>query len=163
MEKSTIVGIIFFVLDDRAELSDLAGGQLALLMLRAAELVRIEVAATVADFDLPLPLARAVLELAEPIPMRDLAASMSCDRSYITGMADGLEERGLVERVPGADRRVKLLTLTPAGRQLREELLSAIGERSDAVRALDSEARLTLARTLTEMAGHAPGCPLSVE
>lgn len=142
------------------ERGDVAEGQLALQLLRAADGVRADVAATVADFDLPLPLARAVLELAEPAPMRDLAASMSCDRSYITGMADGLEERGLAERVQGADRRVKLLTLTAKGRRLRAELLAAIGARSEAIQALSPTERAALATTLATIVGRAPGCPL---
>ncbi len=146
-----------------SEAEGLLGGQLALLVLRAADALRGEVAATVAEFELPLPLARAVLEVAEPAPMRDLATSLSCDRSYITGMADGLEERGLVERVTGADRRVKLLTLTAKGRQVRADLLAAIGARSDAIQALEPAQRLALAELLTAVAGPAPSCPLQAE
>ena len=60
--------------------------------------------------------ARALLFLHEPRPMSDLADHLQCDRSNITGIADRLEPRGAIERVAGADRRVKLLRLTPAGR-----------------------------------------------
>jgi DNA-binding MarR family transcriptional regulator len=52
--------------------------------------------------------------------MRHLAAAMQCDASNITGIADRLEERGLLVRQSDPrDRRVKLLVATPAGEQLR--------------------------------------------
>jgi DNA-binding MarR family transcriptional regulator len=52
----------------------------------------------------------------EGLPMRDLADHMSVDASYVTGLADALEDRGLVERRPHpSDRRVKMLVLTGKG------------------------------------------------
>jgi hypothetical protein len=48
--------------------------------------------------------------------MRMLADRLACERSYITGLADQLEERGLVTRATGEDRRVKLLALTESDR-----------------------------------------------
>jgi DNA-binding MarR family transcriptional regulator len=60
--------------------------------------------------------------LDEPQPMRKLAGLLRCDPSNITGMVDRLEEHGLVERrADPADRRVKLLALTPEGRGVRDE------------------------------------------
>src|SRR4029079_10160023 len=60
--------------------------------------------------------------------MSDLAAHWCCDASYVTTLADGLQERGLVERrAHPTDRRVKTIVLTPEGRTRREraiELLS---------------------------------------
>jgi DNA-binding MarR family transcriptional regulator len=63
------------------------------------------------------------LEPGRPVPMRELARALHCDNSNVTGIADRLEDRGLVER-RGADhdRRVKLLCLTPEGEDLRERL-----------------------------------------
>ncbi len=78
-------------------------------------------------FDLTPPQAMALRRLREPFAMRDLAATLRCDSSYITALADGLEARGLVERVQDAsDRRVKHLVLTEAGRRLRSEMLDAL-------------------------------------
>ena len=58
-----------------------------------------------------------------PIAMSELAGILGCDNSNVTGIVDRLEYRGLVERRPADyDRRVKLLVLTEAGRELREEL-----------------------------------------
>jgi DNA-binding MarR family transcriptional regulator len=55
--------------------------------------------------------------------MGQLAERLDCDPSNVTGMVDRLQARGLLERrVDEADRRVKHLALTPAGRQLRSEL-----------------------------------------
>jgi DNA-binding MarR family transcriptional regulator len=51
--------------------------------------------------------------------MGSVAELLSCDASTLTGIADRLEERGLIQRqVDPADRRVKLLALTPTGRDL---------------------------------------------
>jgi DNA-binding MarR family transcriptional regulator len=48
---------------------------------------------------------------------------MHCDNSNITGIVDRLEERGLVERgAAEGDRRVKLVALTQAGREIHDEL-----------------------------------------
>jgi MarR family transcriptional regulator, organic hydroperoxide resistance regulator len=76
-----------------------------------------------AEFELSPPQALALLRLGAPLPMHDLAERLRCDASNITGIVDRLEGRGLVERqVDGADRRVKNLVLTPAGKTLLEQL-----------------------------------------
>src|ERR671931_2189729 len=57
----------------------------------------------------------------EGLPMRDLADHMSVDASYVTGLADALEDRGLVERRPHpSDRRAEKLVLTGEGGAARE-------------------------------------------
>lgn len=62
--------------------------------------------------------------LDEPRAMSEIAAFLRCDNSNVTGIVDGLEGRGLAERTPSpGDRRVKLITLTPAGRRLRARLM----------------------------------------
>jgi DNA-binding MarR family transcriptional regulator len=53
--------------------------------------------------------------------MWDLADHLDCDPSNVTGIADRLEGLGLVTRGPGADRRVKQLSLTDRGSALRAE------------------------------------------
>jgi DNA-binding MarR family transcriptional regulator len=61
--------------------------------------------------------------LEQPRTMSALAAERACDPSNITGLVDRLERLGLVERQPNpADRRSRLLALTPAGRRLRTTL-----------------------------------------
>src|SRR5712691_8636514 len=61
-----------------------------------------------------------LIEPGKPIPMGRLAETLACDASNVTGLVDRLESRGLVRRQPSsADRRVKVLDLTPAGTRLR--------------------------------------------
>src|SRR6476620_12771854 len=65
-----------------------------------------------------------LLEPDEALPMRRLAEVLQCDASNVTGLIDRLEERGIVERRPSsADRRVKVVQLTPTGSRLRAQLL----------------------------------------
>jgi DNA-binding MarR family transcriptional regulator len=79
--------------------------------------------AIAADFGLTGPQARLLVQLGDPVPMGQLAERLDCDPSNVTGLVDRLHARGLLERrVDEADRRVKHLTLTPAGRRLRSAL-----------------------------------------
>lgn len=62
--------------------------------------------------------------LARPMTMRELAAVLVTDKPYVTQIVDALEERGLVVRaVDERDRRVRIVSLTEAGREaaLRSE------------------------------------------
>ena len=75
------------------------------------------------EFDLMPPQQMIIGLLDEPRPMGELAHHLHCDNSNITGIVDRLTERGLVERrAADGDRRVKLVALTEAGRELRDEL-----------------------------------------
>jgi DNA-binding MarR family transcriptional regulator len=51
-----------------------------------------------------------------------LAQAVNLDRSTIVGVLDSLEERGLLERRRGEDRRTNGLWLTGGGRRLLETL-----------------------------------------
>lgn len=86
--------------------------------------------------------ARSLHVLGDPRPMSDLAGAMHCDASYVTQLADRLEEAGLVEREPDPDdRRVKRLVLTPKGEQTRRELVSRIHETTPALAGLNDQER----------------------
>lgn len=75
----------------------------------------------VVEFDLTPMQMFALRSLHEPLPMRQLAELLGCDPSYVTGVADELEQRGALERRPHpSDRRVKLLAITPEGERLRD-------------------------------------------
>lgn len=53
---------------------------------------------------------------AGPTPMRGLASRLDVDPSWVTGLVQQLEERGLVERQAStADRRIKIVRLTERG------------------------------------------------
>jgi DNA-binding MarR family transcriptional regulator len=76
-----------------------------------------------AEFGLTGPQARLLVQLGDPVPMGQLAERLDCDPSNVTGLVDRLHARGLLERRENeADRRVKHLMLTSAGRRLRAEL-----------------------------------------
>jgi len=61
--------------------------------------------------------------------MSDLCKQYACDASNITGIVDGLEEKGLVSRQPHPnDRRVKIIHLEKDGHLLQAKLLERIAE-----------------------------------
>jgi DNA-binding MarR family transcriptional regulator len=109
---------------------------------------------TIAAFDLSLPQARAlqVLEPGNPVPMRDLAASLRCDASNITGIVDRLEARGLVERraAPG-DRRVKALVVTAKGATIRAKLAERLYQVPPAIADLSAAEQRTLLELLQRL------------
>ncbi|MEV1144783.1 MarR family winged helix-turn-helix transcriptional regulator [Micromonospora sp. NPDC049799] len=76
----------------------------------------------IAELGLTPAAARALHQLDpdRPLPARDLAEQLRCDRSNVTALVDKLEQAGLVERrVDPADRRQKTLVVTDAGRRTR--------------------------------------------
>ena len=100
---------------------------------------RARLIAALAELGLTFPQAHAVriLHAEGPLPMSDLAERLVCDASNVTGIADRLEARGLVERRAGeGDRRVKMLALTPAGADVRERIVEIMSEPPPAVVAL---------------------------
>jgi DNA-binding MarR family transcriptional regulator len=52
----------------------------------------------------------------EPVTVTRLADELVTDRTTLTRNLNLLEKRGFIEIQPGEDRREKLVTLTPAGR-----------------------------------------------
>ncbi|RSS79103.1 MarR family winged helix-turn-helix transcriptional regulator [Streptomyces sp. WAC06614] len=102
-------------------------------------------AAAAAERGLTSTQAKVLAQLNGPLPMRGLATLLVCDASNVTGIVDRLESRGLVRREPDpADRRVKNVVATDAGReiirQVREEMQATHG----ALDALDPEESATL-------------------
>ena len=100
---------------------------------------RVKAGAALAELGLGFAQAHALrmLDPEQPMPMSALAERLFCDASNVTGLVDRLEARGLVERRPAAgDRRVKALTLTPAGVELRDEVLAVMNEPPEAIAAL---------------------------
>jgi len=123
-----------------------------------------------------VPLARALVARQEPVlrahdismwgyivlttlagqPVRTqaaLAQAINAGKSRIIGVLDDLQQRGLIQRQPDtADRRVHLLSLTPAGDELRRSVQAAIrGDEEDVLAALspgDCEAFLRSRKAL---------------
>jgi DNA-binding MarR family transcriptional regulator len=80
------------------------------------------------DLGVTAPLLGALRFLEQPQTMGRMAELLRCDPSNVTGIVDALEERKLALRKPSAaDRRVKEVELSAAGRRLRaravEEML----------------------------------------
>ena len=77
------------------------------------------------------------MEPDRPRPMHELAALLACDNSNVTGIIDRLESRGLVARQTyEQDRRVKHVVLTPLGSDVRDQLLSQVGQPPDGLERL---------------------------
>lgn len=65
--------------------------------------------------------------LDKPRTMSEVADFLHCDNSNVTGIVDGLEEKGLATRRPDErDRRVKLIALTAEGRRVRARLMRVV-------------------------------------
>ncbi len=87
----------------------------------------------------------ALRALDRPRTMSEIAAVLHCDNSNVTGIVDGLEEKGLVTREPSAgDRRVKLIALTADGRKVRARLTRAVEKPPAWVERLAEDDRRTL-------------------
>ena len=100
---------------------------------------RARVGAVLGELGLTFAQAHALrlLDPDSPLPMSALAERLLCDASNVTGIADRLEARGLVERRAGeGDRRVKTLALTPAGSELRDRVHELMAEPPAAILAL---------------------------
>jgi MarR family transcriptional regulator, organic hydroperoxide resistance regulator len=75
-----------------------------------------------------------LIQPGRPVPMGEVAGALSCDASNVTGLVDRLEARGLVARQPSpADRRVKVLTLTAAGKRVRTVLIERLTSPPDTI------------------------------
>lgn len=80
-----------------------------------------------------------------PMPMSALAERLFCDASNVTGIADRLEARGLVRRQSAeGDRRVKALTITPEGIELREQVVDLMTQPPEAIASLSEDDLLAL-------------------
>ena len=89
--------------------------------------------------------------LKEPIAMSTLAEAKGCDPSNVTGLVDRIARLGLVQRLPDeSDRRVRLLSLTPKGEEVRDaiehELASEIAASFDATNPQQPQLRTLLRR-----------------
>lgn len=92
-------------------------------------------------------IAKALLHLSaeHPTSMRELAAVLRCDNSYVTTVVDGLEARGMVRRRPHpTDRRIKIVELTDAGITLATRMRAAVDRPPASFAALSEEEAATL-------------------
>jgi DNA-binding MarR family transcriptional regulator len=86
-----------------------------------------------------------MLEPGRASPMSELADALCFDASYITGLVDKVEARGLVERRPSPeDRRVKLVALTEFGLATRAGLVARISQPPPFIAALSQDDKIAL-------------------
>jgi len=90
-----------------------------------------------------------LIEPGRPVPMGELADTLACDASNVTGVVDKLEARGLIAR-QGAeyDRRVKVLVVTEKGRDLRKKLFARAATPPAAIASLPQKTRDLLTEVL---------------
>jgi len=97
------------------------------------------------------------MDPARPQPMSEVAQTIGCGPSNLTGIIDKLEARGLVKRRPGErDRRVKQVSLTRAGQAFRNRLLARIREPAPWMQALSAEDQRTLVEIFARALAAAP-------
>ncbi|GAA0456784.1 MarR family transcriptional regulator [Streptomyces sp. NPDC046215] len=88
-----------------------------------------------------------------PLTLRELAELLLTDRPYTTLVVDDLAGRGLVERSANpADRRSKIVTVTPAGRAAAERAERILGTPPPALLALPPEDLAALDRITARLA-----------
>lgn len=107
--------------DDRAGLA----GDAVRRILHIASAMRHDQDVEINRLGLTPAAARALYELDpdRPLPARELAEQLGCDRSNVTALVDKLEQAGLVRRrVDPADRRQKTLVVTDVGRRVRDRV-----------------------------------------
>ena len=118
---------------------------------------RMKTGASLAELGLSFSQAHALrlLDPDEPTPMSALAERLFCDASNVTGIADRLEARGLVQRQSlVGDRRVKALTITPGGMKVREQVVELMNQPPDAITALSDADQRALRDILARAVEH---------
>lgn len=87
-----------------------------------------------------------------PMPMKDLAHCLDIDPSYVTLVADRLEELGLIERQQHpTDRRVKNLVLTAKGKRFKKTIPGKLWDGPNTFSTLTDNERTKLTRLLTKL------------
>jgi DNA-binding MarR family transcriptional regulator len=100
--------------------------QLSLLIIRSSMKGKYAIVQIAEDHNITLmqALTLCLLEPNQSVPMKSLSTFMSCDPSNITGIVEQLVIEKLVDRKEAIhDRRVKTVTLTAKGLDLRDKFL----------------------------------------
>ena len=83
--------------------------------------------------------------------LMELSTRLHCDRSNATLISERLETAGLARRtIDPTDRRIRILTLTPAGLDARRRLFSSIGIASG-INRLSTRERTQLSKLLAKV------------
>ncbi|WP_339949970.1 MarR family transcriptional regulator [uncultured Albimonas sp.] len=102
---------------------------------------------------------------AEAQPTRAIAEQTGLDKVAISRAASSLEDRGLIRRTEDrADRRIKILRLTPAGADALEEIERQVRDRETyLLQALSAEERATLEGAIEKLCRQAEALILERE
>src|ERR1700733_5082003 len=101
-------------------------GQLSLLLIRSSMKGKYAIVQIAEDNNITLmqALTLCLLEPGHSVPMKSLSTFMSCYPSNITGSIEQLVSEKLVERREASyDRRIKTVTITQKGLELRDKFL----------------------------------------
>jgi DNA-binding MarR family transcriptional regulator len=130
--------------------------ELSELLMRVARAQRRRWLDALAPWDLSPHHARALTVVCERdgVRLSDLAEALRIAPRSATEVADGLQERGLVERTPDpGDRRAVILRPTDEGRRIRGEIGAArAADSSELFARLSPDDRDALARILRTLA-----------
>ena len=125
------------------------------LLMRAARTLRRRFGAVLAPWDLSPHQARAlrVVSAGDGVRLSELAEALRIAPRSATEVADGLQERGLVDRTADpSDRRAVVLTATAAGRQVQREVDDArAADSAELFARLSTADRAELARILRSL------------
>ncbi|WP_299958731.1 MarR family winged helix-turn-helix transcriptional regulator [uncultured Modestobacter sp.] len=125
------------------------------LLMRVARTLRRRFTATLAPWDLSPHQARAlrVVCARDGVRLSELAEALRIAPRSATEVADGLAERGLVERTADPrDRRAVVLVPTDAGRTVQREVEEArAADSTELFARLSAEDRATLERILRQL------------
>jgi DNA-binding MarR family transcriptional regulator len=106
------------------------------------------------EFGVPTFCIKALHRLDESVTLKELGKRLHVDPSFVTMIADMLEERGLARREPNAaDRRIKNLVLTPEGLALKARVEAALLDQMPWARALDVPQQQSLLAMIRRMNG----------
>lgn len=112
------------------------------------------------EFAVPVFCMKAMHLLDESLAMKELGKRMHCDASFVTVIADALEQRGLAKRAPNpADRRIKNLVLTPHGLDLKDRMERALLGQMPWSGTLDAHEREVFLALLRKMTGAGSSTP----
>jgi DNA-binding MarR family transcriptional regulator len=137
-------------------MTDDATADLGDLLMRAARTLRRRWRDVLAPWDLSPHQARALAVVArqDGVRLTDLADALHIAPRSATEVADGLQDRGLVERTPDpGDRRAVILRPTDEGRSIRAEIDAARStDAAELFARLPAADRAELARILQALA-----------
>ncbi len=103
-------------------------------------------------FDVPMSCVKAIRRLDAAVTMKDLGQRLHCDPSFVTMIADALEQRGLAKREPNpGDRRIKNLVLTPRGHEVKATIEQETLGEMPWTRALNVDEREQFLRLVRKM------------